>query len=117
MISTRTLLFAVAAGAASIASAADPSGALRYTTNCVVIDSNSADGYVTNQSTDTYHVIGEVRFVFSAPDSMSRPAIVEAENSAVPAGQTARVARVKLAFQPLPGETCRFEVKDAIRKG
>jgi hypothetical protein len=27
-----------------------------------------------------------------------------------------RVARVKLAFEPLPGETCSFEVNDAIRK-
>ena len=90
--------------------------ALRYATDCIVIGSSSVDGYVTNQSTDTYHVVGQVRFVFSAADSMSRPAIVEAESSAVPAGQTARVARVKLAFQPLPGESCRFEVKDAIRK-
>ena len=57
-----------------------------------------------------------VRFIFPETDSMSRPAIVYTANNSVPAGQTVRVARVKLAFEPLPGSTCRFEVKDAIRK-
>ena len=122
----KTRFFAAVLGAVCFASlkmaggippAADSPGALRYETSCAVIDSNSVDGYVTNQSPDVYQVTGQVRFVFSAANSMSRPAIVYAANSMVQAGQSVRVARVKLAFQPLPGETCRFEVKDAIRKG
>ena len=87
-----------------------------FAVDVIYVDSNSVDGYVTNLGSDTVQVTGEVRFIFSEENSMSRPAIVYPANTLVPAGQTARVARVKLAFQLRPGETCRFEVADAIRK-
>jgi hypothetical protein len=93
-----------------------PPGDLRYTTRCVVVELNSVEGYVTNQSLDSYEVSGQVRFVFSAQDSMSRPAIVTPAASLIPAGQTVRVTSVKLTFRPLAGETCRFEVEGALRK-
>ena len=125
MNTRKTWFFAAALGAVALgswktagglASPADQPGALSYQTRCALVDFNSADGYVTNLSADTYQVIGQARFVFSAANSMSRPAILFAANSMIPAGQTVRVARVKLAFQPLPDETCSFEVKDAIMK-
>jgi hypothetical protein len=77
---------------------------------------NSVEGYVTNQSPDPYAVNGQVRFVFSAQDSMSRPAIVTPADSLIPPGQTVRVTSVKLTFRPQAGETCRFEVEGALRK-
>lgn len=96
--------------------AAQPPAVLNYATSCAIIDANSADGYVTNLSTNTYQVTGPVRFVFSSPNDMSRPAIAYTANSMIQGGQTVRVARVKLAFQPRPEETCHFEIKDAVRK-
>jgi hypothetical protein len=99
----------------SIARAQAP-GDLRYTTNCVVVELNSVEGYVTNQSPDPYAVNGQVRFVFSAQDSMSRPAIVTPADSLIPPGKTVRVTSVKLTFRPQAGETCRFEVEGALRK-
>ena len=122
---TNPFFLAAALGAVSIASlrmaggvppTADPPASLSYATSCAVIDSSSADGFVTNQSRDTYQIIGPARFVFSAADSMSRPVIVYTANSIVGPGETVRVASVKLAFQPLPAETCRFEVKDSVRR-
>lgn len=101
---------------AAVFAAAQPPAVLNYATSCAVIDANSADGYVTNLSTNTYQVTGPVRFVFSSPNDMSRPAIVYTANGIIPAGQTVRIARVKLAFQARPEETCQFEIKDAVRK-
>jgi hypothetical protein len=92
-------------------------GVLSYATSCAIVDAGSVDGYVTNTGQgEADLVLGEVQFIFSSENSMSRPAIVFSANTIVPAGQTVRVAHVKLAFEPLPGETCQFEVKDAIRK-
>lgn len=108
-------LFAAAAAALGFA-ATDAPPPLRYATRCEVIDSSAVDGYVVNESPDDYQVAGQVSFVFSSPNSISRPAISSLANSQVPPGQTVRVAHVKLAFQPLPGEACRFDVRDAIRK-
>jgi hypothetical protein len=95
--------------------AAAAAAALNYSTSCAVVDPSSADGYVTNFSTSTYQVTGPVRFVFSTPNDMSRPAIVVNVNAMIPAGQTARIAHVKLAVQPSMGGLCAFQVHDAIR--
>ncbi|HEX4048967.1 MAG TPA: hypothetical protein VH309_14070 [Elusimicrobiota bacterium] len=105
-------LFAAALAALGFAATDAPA----YTTRCEVIDASAVDGYVTNESPDAFQVAGQVRFIFSAANSMSRPAIASPANSLVPPGQTVRVAHVKLAFQPQPGETCRFDVSDAVRK-
>jgi len=48
---------------------------------------------------------------------MSRPSIAAPANSIIPPGQTVRVVRVKLTFTPLPGERCRFDVTEVLRKG
>jgi hypothetical protein len=120
MIFRKTWFFAAAIGAGFLSSptrAAEAPGALSYATSCAIVDAGTVDGYVTNKGQgEAYLVLGEVQFIFTSEDSMSRPAIVFTANSVVPAGQNVRVAHVKLAFEPLPGETCRFEVKDAIRK-
>jgi hypothetical protein len=111
--------FAAALAAAALASWQSAGGqpsSLTYSTSCSVIDLNSADGYVTNLSPDTYQVSGPTHFTFTTANSMSRPAILYVANSIVQAGQTVRVARVKLPFVPLPEETCRYEVDSAIRK-
>ena len=88
---------------------------LNYATSCAVIG-DTVDGYVTNASQNTYQVTGPVRFVFSTPADMGRPSVTYTANSLIPAGQTARVAHVKLAFTPNPGDTCSFEVNEAVRK-
>jgi hypothetical protein len=82
-----------------------------------VIDSTYADGYVTNQSQDTYVVDGQVRFTFHSEGSISRPEVVSPANSIIPGGQTVRVVRVQLPFLPQPGDTCRFDVSQTLRKG
>ena len=105
---------AVFLGAVALAAAAPPA-VVNYATSCAVIG-GSADGYVTNLSTETYHVTGPVRFVFSSGIDMSRPSVGFTANSAIPPGQTVLVARTKLAFQPAPADACGFEVGEAIRK-
>jgi hypothetical protein len=102
--------------AADTPTAANPPAVLSFATSCAVVDEHSADGYVTNLSTDTYQVTGAAQFVFSSQNDATRPSLVTTANSMIPAGQTARVAHVKLASRPLPGEKCWFEVDDAIRK-
>ncbi len=96
--------------------AAAVGAALNYATSCAVVDGSSADGYVTNLSTSTYQVTGAVHFVFVTPNDMSRPSIAVTGNSLIPAGQTARVAHVRLAFQPAAGDGCGFDVIEAIRR-
>ena len=116
----KTWFFAAASGAvflSTVPRAADAPGALSYATSCVLVAPASADGYVVNQGQgSSYLVNGVVQFVFAADNSMSHPAITFSAAAIVPAGQTVRVAHVNLAFDPLPGESCRFEVKDAISK-
>lgn len=107
------LLGAMMSAGAEVPGAPPP---FRYETRCAIIGLNAVQGFVTNQSLDSYEVTGPVRFVFSANDSMSRPAITVAASSLVPPGQTVLAASAKLAFQPQPGETCRFEVEGALRK-
>jgi hypothetical protein len=115
-IQTRRIV-GVMLGAFILASAqAQPPGDLHFTTNCVVFEMDSVEGYVTNQSQDTYQVNGQVRFVFLAHDSISRPAIVTPANSMVPPGETVRVTSIKLTFRPQAGESCRFEVADVLSK-
>jgi hypothetical protein len=125
MKTAKPWILAAAFGAAAFASSGArgyeapgqaPAVSLRYATSCAVADPDVVDGYVTNASSDVYQVVGQVRFVFSSDKDMSRPAIVFPANTLVPPGQTVRVAHVKLAFQPLPGETCRFEAGETIRK-
>ena len=89
---------------------------LHYHASCSVIDSDSLDGYVSNLSTDTYLVQGEVRFKFVSANSMSRPEIVVQTDSVIPAGKTVLISHARLMLLLLPGETCRFYVKDVIRK-
>lgn len=91
-------------------------GALAYDTNCVVDQSNTLDGYVANRSLDQYQVTGEVQFSFWIGNSMSRPVIQLPGSGVVPSGQTVRVARTRLLFQLKPGEQCRLDVTNAIRK-
>ncbi|MFI5348672.1 MAG: hypothetical protein ACHQ2Z_03940 [Elusimicrobiota bacterium] len=93
-----------------------PGAALHYQASCSVIDLNSIDGYVTNLSTDVYRVQGQARFKFRLASSMSHPQILVTTDSAIQPGETARVSRARLAFTLLPGETCLFDVKAAIRK-
>jgi len=88
---------------------------LNYATSCAVIG-DTVDGYVTNASQNTYQVTGQVRFVFASQADMGRPAVTYPANSLIPAGQTARVAHVKLSFTPNPGDTCSFEVGDNLKK-
>lgn len=86
---------------------------LNYATSCAVIG-DTVDGYVTNASSNTYQVTGPVRFVFASANDMARPSVTYTANSLIPAGQTARVAHVKLAFAPSPGDTCSFEVTESV---
>ena len=120
MDTRKTWLFAAALGTALFSSStrgAEAPGVLSYATSCAMVDPDSADGYVTNQGQGSaYVVLGTVQFIFTADNSMSHPAVAFNANTIVPAGQSVRVAHVKLPFDPLPGETCRFEVKDAISK-
>ena len=113
----KSWLFAAALGTIFIPPLRAADSPLSYATSCVVVDPDSADGYVTNHGQGSaYVVLGAVQFIFTADNSMSHPAIAFYANSIVPAGQTVRVAHVQLPFVPLPGETCRFEVKDAVSK-
>jgi hypothetical protein len=116
----KTWFFAAALGAvflSTIPRAADAPGALSYATSCVLVAPDSADGFVTNQGQgSSYLVNGVVQFIFTADNSISHPAISFTAASIVPAGQTVRVAHINLPFDPLPGETCRLEVKDALSK-
>lgn len=88
---------------------------LNYATSCAVIG-DTADGYVTNASSNTYQVTGPVRFVFSSATDMARPATTFPANSLIGPGQTARVAHVKLAFRPTSGDSCSFVVDESVRK-
>ena len=88
---------------------------LNYATSCAVMG-DTVDGYVTNASSNTYQVTGAVRFVFASPGDMGRPSVTYTANSLIPAGQTARVAHVKLAFTPNPGDTCSFELNETVSK-
>lgn len=88
---------------------------LNYATSCAVLG-DSADGYVTNASSNTYQVTGPVRFVFSSAADMARPSISFTANSLIGAGQTAHVAHVKLPNPPGAGATCSFEVDETVRK-
>lgn len=88
---------------------------LNYATSCAVTG-DTVDGYVTNASSNTYQVTGPVRFVWSSPSDMGRPSVTYTANSLIPAGQTARVAHVKLAFTPNPSDTCSFELGENVRK-
>ncbi len=117
----RALISVAAAGAAGLAAwdlagGAPATDALVYDTNCGIVDSNSAEGYVTNKSRVALQITGEVRFVFSAADSMSHPAIVYAANSVVPPGQTVRVGSVKLAFELFRGKRAGSTSSDAVRR-
>ena len=119
----KTRLFAAALGVACLASwnrvgspASAATDGFSFATRCDVVDEISADGYVTNESQDTYQVSGEVRFVFTDRTNMSRPEIVSSANILIPPGQTVLVVRIKLAFQPKPGETCRFSIGDSLTK-
>jgi hypothetical protein len=89
---------------------------LRYQTRCALVEEGYAEGYVANQDRDAYVVSGTVRFVFAAQDSISSPTIEVPADAVVPAGQTVRVARVKMTFQPPPGAECRFSVQGLVRK-
>lgn len=109
-------IFRTALVAAALAAPALAADGLRYTTNCAVVEANSVDGFVSNQSADTYKVYGEVKFIFTPPGSMSRPAVLVQVDSLIPGGESARVARARLAFMPMPGETCRFDVSGQLRK-
>jgi hypothetical protein len=88
---------------------------LNYATSCAVLG-DTVDGYVTNASSNTYQVTGPVRFVFSSAADMGRPSVTYTANSLIPAGQTARVAHVQLAFTPSPGDACSFELSEAVSK-
>jgi hypothetical protein len=88
---------------------------LNYATSCALLG-DSADGYVTNASTNTYQVTGAVQFVFSSPIDMARPSISFPANSLISAGQTAHVAHIRLPAQPGQGETCSFEIDGAVKK-
>jgi hypothetical protein len=112
--------FAAALGAVFLSTmpkAAEAPETLSYATSCVLVDPDTADGFVTNHGQGSaYLVNGMVEFVFTADNSISHPAIAFSAASIVPAGQTVRVAHINLTFEPLPGETCRFEVKDSISR-
>lgn len=89
---------------------------LNYLTRCAVVESNSIDGFVSNQSPDSYRALGEVRFVFTAGGGEPRSEILVQSNVQVPAGATARVARARLDHPLGAGETCRLDVEGALRK-
>lgn len=88
---------------------------LNYATSCALLG-DSADGYVTNASSNTYQVTGTVQFVFSASNDISHPAISFPANSLIAAGLTAHVAHVMLPNPPGPGATCSFELDGNVRK-
>jgi hypothetical protein len=114
---SKACLFAAALGTALLPSPLAAESPLSYATSCVLVAPNGADGYVTNGGQGSaYLVSGVVQFIFTADNSMSHPAIALSAASIVPAGQTVRVAHVNLSFDPLPGETCRLEVKDALTR-
>lgn len=98
-----------------LSSPTDPSK-LYYQATCAVIESSSVDGYVSNLSQDVYQVYGNARFTFTSTYSMAHPDILVQVNGIIPAGQTVRVARARLAFQLRPGESCAFDIKNGIRK-
>ncbi|MFI5360928.1 MAG: hypothetical protein ACHQ49_03065 [Elusimicrobiota bacterium] len=88
-----------------------------YDTSCAIADAAAAvDGYVSNTSPDSYRVAGEVRFSFPVVNATPRPDILVQADGPIPAGQTARIARARLAFPLRPGESCAFDVKNALRK-
>lgn len=89
---------------------------LKYVTACAAAEPNEVDGFVTNQSADPYVVNGEVRFTFQIGGTMSRPDILVFVDGGVPAGQTTRIARARVAFDLRGGESCSFDVASSIRK-
>jgi hypothetical protein len=93
-----------------------PETPLHYQASCSIVDFNSVDGYVSNLSTDVYRVQGQARFKFRLENSMSHPQILVTTDNVIQPGETARVSRTHLTFTLLAGETCRFDVKGAIRK-
>lgn len=95
---------------------APPADERRYSASCSIIRPKTLEGYVSSLSTDTYLVQGEVRFRFDSAQSMSRPEILVQADGVIPAGKTVLVASAPQTFELLPGETCRFSVKGAIRK-
>jgi hypothetical protein len=93
-----------------------PVAPLSYLTRCAVIESNSIDGFVSNQSPDSYRVRGEVRITFVAGGGASRPEMLVQSDVQVPAGETVRVARARLDPPLRAGETCRLDVEAALRR-
>lgn len=116
--------FAVAALGAAVASAVvlesgtaqfapPPTGP--YQTGCEAVDENTVEGFVRNNGTGMIRVDGLVRFSFTVANSMSRPAVQVQGAALVPPGRTVSVARARLVWSLLPGETCQLDVSGAIR--
>ncbi|HAM36621.1 MAG TPA: hypothetical protein DEB40_01225 [Elusimicrobia bacterium] len=119
------MISALALGAAVLAAqqlaqrsapAQDRRGGLDYDSACEIVSEIEVDGYVANKSEDAYQVNGPVSFSFSVEGSISRPRLALTANALVPAGRRVLIAQARLPFKLEAGETCHFDVKDAIRK-
>jgi hypothetical protein len=98
-----------------------PSGALKaplsYVTRCAAVEIGSVDGFVSNQSLDSYQLRGEVRFVFTSGGASSRPDLLVQSNVQLPSGKSVRVARARLEIPLREGEACRLDVEpEAVRR-
>ncbi|MCM2303534.1 MAG: hypothetical protein NDJ72_02440 [Elusimicrobia bacterium] len=92
-----------------------PPGSVPYQTGCEAVDATTVEGFVRNNGTGMVRVDGLVRFTFTVANSMSRPAVSVQGSALIPPGRTVSVARARLVWSLMPGETCQFDVTGALR--
>ena len=92
-----------------------PPGRLQYQTGCEAIDSNTVEGFVTNNGLALIQINGLVSFNFTVAGAPSHPSVQVQATALVPPARTVRVARERLAWSLLPNETCQLDVSGAVR--
>ncbi|MBI2789847.1 MAG: hypothetical protein HYX59_14325 [Elusimicrobia bacterium] len=92
-----------------------PPGTGPYQTGCEAVDETTVEGYVKNNGTGMIRIDGLVRFSFTVANSMSRPAVQTQGAALVPPGRTVSVARARLVWSLMPGESCQLDVTGAVR--
>lgn len=86
-----------------------------YQTGCEAIDPNTVEGFVTNIGTGILRIDGLVRFSFTVANSMSRPSVQVQAAALIPPGRTVGVAKARLVWSLMPGESCRLDLTGAVR--
>ena len=101
------------AGAVSPAPVAAPPN---YVTRCAQVETGSVDGFVSNQGSQSSHLRGEVRFLFSSGGAPSRPDQLVQSDVELPPGKPVRVARARLDPPLRDGEQCRLDVQSSVSR-